>query len=413
MISEKILQQINKKRILFVDDEPNILQGLNRILYTVRHEWDIDLVDSGHKALELLEQQPFDVVVTDMRMPDMNGAELLERIKLKYPQVVRIVLSGHSDRETVLRSIGPTHQYLSKPCEASELKATIARACALRELLADNKLKMTISRMNSLPSLPDLYVQIVEELQGPEASLKKMGEIISNDVGMSAKILQLVNSAFFGMRQNIADPIQAAVYLGLDTIKTLVLTVKIFAAFKNKSVPRFSIEKLWNHSLAVGACAKQIAKKEGADERVVDEAFMGGVLHDAGKLVFLSNLPQKYNEVLRISQEKKMPVQYAEEEVYAKSHAHVGAYLLGLWGLPDAIVETLAYHHMPNEYLCDTFSSHTAVYLANQFLNEIDANHNNSVFAEIDMSYLERIGIIDRLEELREACFKIYEEGVA
>ena len=110
------------KRILFVDDEPMILQGIQHSLRGMRAEWEVALANSGAEALETMAQAPFDVVITDMRMPGMDGAQLLDLVKVKFPRTVRIILSGQSDRETILRSVGPSHQYLSKPCDLDELK---------------------------------------------------------------------------------------------------------------------------------------------------------------------------------------------------------------------------------------------------------------------------------------------------
>ena len=157
-----------KKRILFVDDEPEVLNGLKRMLRGMRHEWDISFATSGREALELFDDGPgFDVVVSDMRMPGMDGAQLLEEVKKRRPGAVRIVLSGHSEREMVMKSVGHTHQYLAKPCRPDVLKATVERACALRSLLANESLLELVTRLDKLPSLPSLYFQIMEELSSP------------------------------------------------------------------------------------------------------------------------------------------------------------------------------------------------------------------------------------------------------
>src|SRR5581483_5953516 len=173
------------KRILFVDDEPNILQGLQRMLRPMRHEWDIAFAQSGPEALKLLEQSPFDIVVSDMRMPRMNGAQFLAEVRDRHPQIVRIILTGQSDQEAILRAIGSTHQYLSKPCNADTLKSTVARACALRDLLASDALKKLVSKMTTLPSPSSLYCQMIAALEAPNTSLHQVAEIVAKDVGMT------------------------------------------------------------------------------------------------------------------------------------------------------------------------------------------------------------------------------------
>ena len=143
-----------EKRILFVDDEPNVLSGLRRMLRSMRREWFMAFAHSGLEALAMLDDTPFDIVVTDMRMPGMDGAALLKQVMHRHPKTVRIVLSGQADREEILRAVGPIHQYLSKPCDAETIKATLTRACALDGLLPDDHLKELISKMETLPSLP-------------------------------------------------------------------------------------------------------------------------------------------------------------------------------------------------------------------------------------------------------------------
>jgi len=198
-----------KKQILFVDDQPEILSSLRRMLRPMRHQWDMQFVGGGKEALEVLAKVPHDVIVSDMRMPEMDGITLLTKVQKRYPAVVRIALSGQCDREVVLRSTGATHQFLTKPCDADTLKAVVDRSCVLRDTLSDLELRELVSGIASLPSLPSLYIEIIEELRSPNSSLADIGKIISKDIGMTSKLMQLVNSAFFGVPQRISHPVQA------------------------------------------------------------------------------------------------------------------------------------------------------------------------------------------------------------
>ena len=217
------------KRVLFVDDEALVLQGLQRSLRPLRNEWEMVFLDSAEAALAAMEQQPFDVLVTDMRMPRVDGAQLLQDVRERFPQTVRFVLSGHSDRETVMRAVVPAHQYISKPCDVEELKQKLARAFAIQEVLQDAALRRLVSQLPSVPSLPSLYVQITNALQAEEGSLSEVARIISQDMGMCARILQLVNSAFFGLPSRITSPAQAVSLLGFDNVQALVLSIGIFS----------------------------------------------------------------------------------------------------------------------------------------------------------------------------------------
>lgn len=395
-----------KRRILFVDDEPNVLQGLQRMLRSMRNEWEIEFAGGGEEALQKMEQAPFDVIVSDMRMPGMNGAQLLKEVARRYPDTVRIVLSGHSDREYILQLVTTTHQYLAKPCDAETIKDTVNRACALRDLLASEELSALVSQVKSLPSLPSLYTRIIEILQSDDPSLQKIGQIVSEDIAMSAKVLQLVNSSFFGIARRISNPVQAVMFLGLETVKALVLSVHIFAKWDSAKVRGFDIERLRHHSMAVGALAKRLAETEQLSTRETDEAFTGGLLHDVGKLILAASLPDKYQQVLVESRKQNIPIWQAEEKAFGASHAEVGAYLLGLWGLPSSIVEAVAWHHRPAECPARTFCPLTTVHVADAlWYQETFADEQDHMPAQetglLDAGLIESMGLLERLPAWR------------
>jgi len=399
-----------KRKILFVDDEPHVVQGLRRMLHGMRGEWDMSFAESGQDALELLDSDRFDVIVSDMRMPGMDGAQLLAEVRERYPYMVRIILSGQSSQETILRSVGPAHQYLSKPCDAATLKATVSRACSLRTLLNNETVLRCISTLKSLPSLPSLYVRLLNELRSPSPSIAKVGEVISSDVGMTAKILQLVNSAFFGISQHVSSPTQAVNLLGLETIKALVLSSQVFSQFQADRLPAHLASHLWDHSLATGAYARAIARLEGLDVRTSDHAFVAGLLHDVGKLVLAVNLFDRYSKALELSESERLPLVSAELKTLGITHAEVGAYLLGLWGLPDPIVEAVAFHHYPDECPAEDFIPLTAVYAANIIEYELHADRTD-VVSVADPDYLAGVGLGNRFDAWRGACEELTEKG--
>jgi len=392
-------------QILFVDDEPNVLQGLQRMLRPMRQEWEMEFTDSGAQALAKLSEHPFDIVVSDMRMPRMDGNQLLTEVMQKHPQVVRIILSGHSDQEVILKSVGIAHQYLSKPCDPEILKTTVARAIALRDLMANVLLKRLVSQMQSLPCLPSLYVELVDELGKPDPSIKAIGETISKDVAMTAKILQLVNSPFFGICKRVSSPAEATSLLGLDIVRSLVLSIQVFSQFNQASVPGMPLEQLWSHSLKVGQYAKHIARAENQDRRIADDAFMAGVLHDTGKLILASNFSDWYNQAISLSKEKQEPLAVLETELFGTSHGEVGAYLLGLWGFSHPLIEAVAFHHHPSRSPDGGFSLLTAVHVANAFAHA-DSSSNGPVHPSnsLDVEYIANLNLTERIPCWREAC---------
>lgn len=390
-------------RVLFVDDEPNVLSGLRRMLRPLADEWSMEFVGSGAEALSRLDQEPFDVVVSDMRMPRMSGGELLAEVRVRHPQVVRIILSGHSEQEMVLRAMGSTHQYLAKPCDPETLRLTVRRAAALRTLLDEPRLKQVVSGMSRVPSMPALFHELVAAVQSPVASLQEVGRIIEKDPGMTAQILRLINSAYFGLRREIFDPVQAVTMLGLATVSVLVLTVKVFAEADARILTDLGLEGLWSHSLRTAQYAKTIAASIDDSRDLSDQVFSAGILHDIGMLVLATNYPDRYRQSLQRARAKQTTLCMAEEDEFGANHGDVGAYILGLWGLPCAIVETSAFHEAPSRCVDETLTPVTLVHVADVLdtENPADPVHPSP---RLDDAHLARLSLADRIDHWRELC---------
>jgi HD-like signal output (HDOD) protein/CheY-like chemotaxis protein len=353
-----------KKRILFVDDELMVLEGIRRMLRSMRAEWDMEFVQSAEAALRLMGQKQFDVIVSDMRMPEMNGAELLAEVMKRHPTTIRLILSGYADKDLILKCVGSTHQYLSKPCEAESLKAAITRASNLENSLDNGRLKTLVCRMSRLPSIPTLYTQVVEKVSQVDASVEEVANLVGKDIGMTVQVLKLTNSAFFGLRRQLSTAEEAVSYLGMDTIKSLVLSIHAFSQFEDAETGLLRIDALWGHSLSVASLARRISKLEFQDAKAADESFTAGVLHDIGKLILAVNVPDEYAEAVRLAQ-TGLDLSLAEEKVFGANHADVGGYLIGLWGLPAPVVEAVALNHSPSRATHQSFSPLTSVHAAN------------------------------------------------
>ncbi|GAB6037079.1 response regulator [Fundidesulfovibrio butyratiphilus] len=356
-----------KPKILFVDDEPFILDGLRLMLRDKRPEWDMAFVQGSEEALKLLDRFTIDVVVTDLRMPGLDGAGLLAVVRDRHPGTARIVLSGYSDQETSLRTVKLAHQYLSKPIPPETLKQAIAKALGLRHILGDPNLKHLILGIDSLPSLPPIYTRLTMALEDDNAPLSEIGDIISQDVGMSANILRLVNSAFFGLPAHVSSIHHAVNLLGTDTIRSLVLSLHLFSAFDQKKLPGFSLGAVWEHSTRVSGFAKTVAEVEGMDRILRDDCFIAGMLHDVGKLILAQSMPKEYATVLELADTEHLPMHLAEYRLLGSSHAEIGAYLINTWGFPDSIVETLCWHHTPERVDCAACTPLMAVAVANAY----------------------------------------------
>ena len=391
--------QAEKLRILFVDDEVILHQSLSRSIRPMRKHWDCEFASSGKEALSILSQKSFDLVVSDMRMPEMDGAELLTKIKHTYPEIMRFVLSGQAEEKVFLRSLGSTHQFLAKPCEFSVLKKAINRGLSLRNYLKNNsEIKKILIEIDCLPSLPELYCQLMGELESPDSSLESIGRIISQDVGMASKILQVANSGFFGYSQKISSPLHAVQILGLDLVQNLVLTYEVFSKLGELKSGKKIVDRIWKHSVDVAGTSMLLAREEGMDMEIENFAFTAGLLHEVGKIILLLNYPKKFKEFLAIKLRNWDRSNHdIEEEVFGLSHAKIGAHLVGLWGLPDPIVEAILFHETPSECASNAPSPLTFVHVANAFEEEYIDDAYQKIPSKIDQEYLYKTGLYPRI----------------
>lgn len=383
---------MSKKHILFVDDEPQILEGLRNRLRRQRSKWDMTFVDGGERALELIRSQPFDVIVSDMRMPQMDGATLLRRVQEERPEMVRVVLSGHAELETALRAVPVAHQFLSKPCDVGLLENVVERACNLQRLINDDVVRSIVGKVESLPSVPRVYSQLVSALGDERTEVEDVARILSQDMAMCAKVLQIANSAFFRLPRSISKVKEAVIYLGFTTIKQVLLTAEVFSmAAGRPSCKGLSLDRLQQHSLLVA----NIAAGFFDDRQLKDDAFSAGLLHDIGKLVLAVELPDHVAQVVQLVRAEGVSMHDAELRLFGATHAEVGGYLLGLWGLPYTMVEAAANHHAPERVECRGLELVSAVriadVLANQQLLPVMAG-SAAEGPEVLVPLLERIG---------------------
>lgn len=401
-----------KKRIIFVDSDRAVLDGLEQILRPLKEEWEMEFVQDPNEVLARMAERPFDAIVTELRLQGMNGLDLLGQVWKEYPSTIRLVLSDESDMDTAVKTAAAAHQYLNKPNDSISLRTTLQRALALSGMLNNESLQKLASRLDSLPSLPPVYMQVMDELQSPNTSLQKIGKLISEDIGMTAKILQLVNSAFFGVRRRVESPAQAASLLGIDNIRGMMLGVHVFSEFKD-GPPNFSADALWTHSISVGGFAKKIAEMETDDLKIISDSLTAGMLHDAGKLVLATNLPEDYGIAISRYESGEMTPQQAEMSIFKASHSEVGAFLMGLWGFHQPVVEALAFHHRPESYMAETFTPLIAVHAANAIDNHLRKRMMSEKSEDMNRTYLEKLGYAERIPHWVMACREIVEDQEA
>jgi HD-like signal output (HDOD) protein len=393
-----------KPSIVFVDDESNVLSGLKRMLYPMQDEWDMSFCLTARHALKVMEGKRPDILVTDLVMPDMDGTQLLEQVCAKYPGVIRIVLSGHSDKRLGIKAARFAHQFLPKPFQADELKKAIKRILSLRVVFTSSEVQTMAAKMDTFPSLPKVHQQIMQELQSSNPSINSVADLISQDLGLSASVMKMVNSAFFGLRTKVSSPLHAVNLLGLDIISALALSAHLFTSFDMTQFPGFDLDRLWQHCLATGMFSKSIARAEGLGTRDQDDFYISGILHDIGKLTMLAYGQGFYKNVVAMSQKENISIWRAEQNALGSSHAELGGYLLSLWGMDEEIVLSVYYHHNLEKFAGDAPLAASALHAANCFEHELTEINPGYALHPLDMEAASRLGYAERVPAWKQAC---------
>ncbi|MFH1196862.1 MAG: response regulator [bacterium] len=331
-------------KILFVDDERNILNGIKRTFRLNKIEWEIFFAEDVNEALKIMAIEKADIVVSDLLMPKRDGLSLLKEVRNLYPSTIRIIMSGYSNEERSILSTQIAHHFFNKPYDSLEVINKIKIILKYREVLVNRSLSNLICSINALPSLPDIYLKLNHELRKEEPSIKKLEEIIAQDISFTSKLLQIVNSSFFGLPNKILRLSDAIQMLGLNTIKSLVLHHHL-ESIKPAYIASDYLRKILDHSLKVAQFARNLCLSKPEYKPFADEAFIAGLLHDSGKLILFS-IPE-FKKIIE-DMDSEIDVEF-EMKTFGVNHTHVGAYLFSLWGLPQEIVDFVANHHAENK----------------------------------------------------------------
>jgi HD-like signal output (HDOD) protein/ActR/RegA family two-component response regulator len=330
-----------KRRILFVDDEPNVLAGLRRSLRRQREAWEMSFVTGAAEALADMALLPYDVVISDMRMPGMDGAQLLAEVRRRHPQTSRIILSGHADRASIVSSVGPTQQYLAKPCDLDALITTVDRVLAIRDLVTDPQLQAILGGVDSLPKPPRVYEDMIALSADPDSTLTDVVAVVEADVATSTELLRLVNTAFFGMPSRVPSVERAVALLGMDTIQALALAGAVFRS-DSPIAHGLDVKAVSDRCLAVATLARRLAQLENWDRAVVADLFLAGLMHQVGLLVLASSHPEPWQEFLATPHHDLEAEDAHEQRLFGCSVSQASAYLLGLWGFSETVIHAIA-----------------------------------------------------------------------
>jgi len=389
------------ERILVVTDDSAECGRITELLAEIAPGRGVITANSVQKGLALIEKQDFEIVLADLISDPLAGTQFLNEVWTRRPKTVRFLLAGFLNSDGVVTCALGAHHFLQKPIEKDSLAAAIARADSINRLVRNERIQSLVSRMRALPARPTLYLEITREMRSPNASPKVIGELVSKDLAISARLLQVVNSAYYGINQKVSDPGDAVLLLGLETTSALILSIESFARFDKVKPLYFSMDRVWRHSQAVAHSAKKIAELLDGDPETARHAFTAGLLHDIGKLALALNFEEEYQGALKLAQKNNLVPWEVEQDVFGATHAEAGAYLLSVWGLPQQIVDAVASHHAPPRSLEKSFTATTALHLAEALENAEDHARQKLPPPNLDLNYPAALGLEERMEELR------------
>jgi HD-like signal output (HDOD) protein len=390
------------KRVLFVDGDADERLRLKAGFASMMGVWEMEFAATGAEALAFMKAQQFDAIISDTQMPDMTAAQLIAQVAKQYANTVRFIRGNPDEKETVAQNVQGIHQFLSKSSDLQTLKLSLSRALALDVWLSNPQIRSAVGRIRTFPSLPSIYTAVLRELKSPDASTHKVGDLIGKDLAMTTKILQMLNSVFYGLPRQITDLGEAIGILGLDTVKSLVLGIQLFSQYDKVKPAFFSVDRLWKHSTLIAKSAREITLFETKDETMADEAYTAGLLHDIGKMVLVSNFDEQYHGAQSLARKNSMPLWEVEHELFGVSHSEIGAYLLGLWGMPLGILEAAALHHTPGRCPNKFFCPLSAVHAANALAYEIHPENDSLVPPALDTEYVASLGLTNHLDLWRD-----------
>jgi putative nucleotidyltransferase with HDIG domain len=386
-----------QKRLLFVDDEPLMRELYATLEGVLGRGHEVFTAASGSEALDMVRDKSFDVIVSDLAMPEMDGIEFLNEVVRTYPESARIIISGFADRMRVAECLTVGHRYFNKPFNMRSLATLLKRVCQYSYLISNDRIRRAVCGTGALPTPPETYLRLSELLSSPYCDIDDITKIVEQDPGLTTKLLHLVNSAQFGIARQIVTPAEAVQILGIDLLRALMLGIQAFHFYEERPFVRNAFKDLWNHSLRTAVSARKIARVQGLRTEEIEECFLTGLLHDIGKLILAANAETEYKMVFDLATTASIPMDQAENGIFGSTHAQVGAYLLALWGLPDTVVRAVESHHTmegPHE----KFSSSIAVHVA-QCLDPSAPMRRSQLRSDL----LEQLELADRIPEWEDA----------
>lgn len=354
-----------KHSIYIVDDQPEVLETAVAIVGAMMPKTIVTGFGDPLKALEAIKANPPDMILSDHLMPGMAGSQLLEEARVVSPGSLRIIMSGFvpMDKLTLITS---AHQYVAKPFDALELKNLLERTLAAHDRVTNPHLQRVVTSLRSLPSLPQLHHSLMAELHNELGATDAIGQMVAQDSGLSAKVLQLANSPLFGRGTVVKSPEEAVFCLGTSMIAAVVLSQSLFRHYQSSSLMESSLERVSDHCHKTAALAQCYCREHGIARQAREEIFLAGLLHETGRLILIDNFPGEYQQAFDAARAAGSPLGPRLRDAFQVAPCEIAAYLLDLWGMPDTVVTSISFLEHPEKEGASSFTPTTALYIADQ-----------------------------------------------
>lgn len=391
-------QRITALRVLYLEEDPRLVAELINFLGD-KSEWDVAHAKTPADARAIAAKQPIDVALISATMPDADPVATAEELTRVHKKISIFILAPDADSGGGLAYASGRFQWLTKPSPPETLISAIERMATLVSWLTNNTTIDLVAGLHSLPTMPSNYQGVIRAIHSPHSSVQEIADAVEKDMGITSRVLQVANSAYYGYSKKITSPMEASMLLGIDTLKSLVRYTHVLNNFPQTPATNAVFDAVWRHSAGVAAVARKIALQKTGDETLGDEAFTAGLLHDIGKVVLTSLRGDEYKQVIRQAAESKTPIHMIERIKMQTTHAETGAYLLSLWGIPFSILEAVAWHHYPRECKEKKFSALTAVHVANVGEHQRQQTDTEKEIPKLDELYLRECGVWDEAQE--------------
>lgn len=394
---------MKKPTVLFAGPDPVSVGQFHTQVPKDQSTWELATAESGEETFRHLKQGRFDAVIFDDEFPRSELDAFYQTLEPQSSTVAFI----RSDRMAPSAEGEVPLPVLSKRSDLKAVDSAIRRGLLRRELGLNAAVQTLSSETKTVPSLPSTFQQICRELENPEVDLETVAMHLSNDPVISARVLQAVNSAAFGLAREISNTFEAVSLLGVEETRSLVLFSGMVAQFDASRCAGFMVEAYWMHSLITAQFARWICRQEACPKTTGEQAYTAGLIHDLGKLILAANLPERYTETIRHMKSNRCSAAVAEAEILGVDHALLAGYMLADWALPYEIIEAVAFHHEPQRSDSDPFSPCAAVHIADALAHERNAGEKDTTLERLNLPFLQSRGVLDHYPDWRKICGKL------